>query len=153
MEEILNEIEKNYSKITYLCLEHFKNKKLLSNNIKEFLLNYSNYDRYLNDMANIIYNQYESSIDEVYKEVCNYFNEEYDNKYLYEYRLKRVINQDPKVYLQLDEDIGKNALKKLEDRINLIYQSTYYKKNKEKINKDLFELVNELKLVQKALGR
>ncbi|MFV0561556.1 hypothetical protein [Malaciobacter mytili] len=153
MEEILNEIEKNYSKITYLCLEHFKNKKLLSNNIKEFLLNYSNYDRYLNDMANIIYNQYESNIDEVYKEVCNYFNEEYDNKYLYEYRLKRVINQDPKVYLQLDEDIGKNALKKLEDRINLIYQSTYYKKNKEKINKDLFELVNELKLVQKALGR
>ncbi|RXI37362.1 hypothetical protein CRU99_12015 [Malaciobacter mytili] len=153
MEEILNEIEKNYSKITYLCLEHFKNKKLLSNNIKEFLLNYSNYDRYLNDMANIIYNQYESSIDEVYKEVCNYFNEEYDNKYLYEYRLKRVINQDPKVYLQLDEDIGKNALKKLEDRINLIYQSTYYKKNKEKINKDLFELVNDLKLVQKALGR
>ncbi len=149
MEKILKDIQKNYSQITYICLEHFQNKKLNIN--KEFLLNYSNYDKYLNDIAHIIYNQYESSLDEVYKEVCNYFNEEYDNKYLYEYRLKRLINQEPKLYLQLDRDIAKNALKKLDNRINLIYNSTYYKNNKEKINKDLSELINELNLVKKVL--
>ncbi len=152
MEEILKDIKNNYSNITYLCLEHFKNKKVISNNIKEFLLDYCNYDRYLNDMANTIYNQYESSIDEVYKEVCNYFNEEYDNKYLYEYRLKRVINQELKLYLQMDEDIAKSALKKLEDRIKLIYDSNYYKNNKEKVNKELFKFLEELNLVKKGLG-
>lgn len=157
--DFLSNIKTNNDEVVHFCANHIL-KKLYTNfndtvkeeELKTLFLNYSLYDKYLNDVGQTIYNNYESSIDEVYKILCNTFNESFDNIHLYEYRLKRVLNQDPKKYLQFDdEDIRDNAISRLEKRINEIETSKYYKENMKNLEKDLEKILKDIELVKKAI--
>ncbi|WP_321315619.1 hypothetical protein [Halarcobacter sp.] len=157
----LNDLKDNSDEIVYLCAFHMLNKQfdiesdeLKSLEIINFFIDYNNYDKYLNDYANVIYNKYESSNNEVFESLCNYFNENPDNKYLYKYRLKRVINQDPKKYLTIeDSEMRNNAIFRVEDKIKVIEESEYYKSNLETLDKSkIDDLKKDIVLVKRAVG-
>lgn len=160
LSDFLKEIEEKQMQIVYLCVSHILKKQYNIENdnvdydiLKEFFVNYSNYDRYLNDYANTIYNRYESSNDEIYEAMCNYFNESSDNKYLFEYRLKRVENQDPTKYLSIeDEDMRNAAIYRVEDKIKTIKDSLYYKDNADVANEHIEKLEKKIDLIKKAVG-
>lgn len=156
----LSILHKDEREIVYLCAKHMLEKKhdiqkdeLEENQIKEFFIDYNNYDRYLNDYANIIYKKYESSNDEIYEFLCIYFNENIDNRYLFEYRLKRVINQDPKKYLSIEDfEMRDAAINRLEKRVQIIEESDFFKKNSSLGKKEIDNLKNQINLVKKAVG-
>ncbi|RXJ70250.1 hypothetical protein CRV08_01400 [Halarcobacter ebronensis] len=159
IEEFLNKLQDNCDEIVYLCAKHMINKKF--NNLadvqeielKEFFIDYSNYDTYLNDYASVIYNRYESSKEEIYDSLCKYFNEESDNRFLFEYRLKRVINQDPKKYLFIeDEEMRNAAIYRVESKINIIENSKFYRANEKLAIDEISELKRVIALVKKTVG-
>ena len=158
LKEFLDNIEKKCSKITYLCVVHMFEKKYNIENdsielgiLKDFLINYDNYEKFLNDYANVIYKKFESSTDEIYNEICNFLNENPDNEYLFLYRLKRISNQDPIKYLNIeDEDMRNDAINRVEDKINTIENSTYYKENKELASNKIEKLKKTIEMVKIA---
>lgn len=160
LKEFLSKLERTESKIVHFSATHMLEKlyniqedSLNETQLKEFFIDYNNYDRYLNDYANTIYNQFMSSNDEIYETLCNYFNEDSDNKYLFEYRLKRVINQDPTKYLNIEDIEMRNAaIYRVEDKINIIKESKYYKENPDLANQHIKKLEKSIDMVKKAVG-
>lgn len=158
--EFLENIEKSCSQISYFCSTHMLKKNfdiekesLDIEKLKEFFINYDNYDKFLNDYAGVIYKKFESSIDEVYNEICNYLEENPDNKYLFSHRLKRISNQNPIKYLNIeDEELREAAIYRLENKINTIEESFYYQENKELAYKDIEKLKKSLQMVKTAAG-
>lgn len=155
----LEKIDKKLPKISYLCAFRMLQKVYTLEDeiditvLKEFFIDYNNYEKLLNDYAHIIYKQYESSTEIIYKSLCEYFNEESDNKYLFSYRLNRIINQDPKIYLNFEDIEMRNAaISRVYDKISLIKNSKYYKKNPTLGAKELEELQKSLTLVKRALS-
>lgn len=160
LSDFLSDIEKNQDKIVFLCASHMLKKQYSIENdsceidlLKDFFINYSNYDKYLNDYANTIYNRYESSNDVIYEKMCKYFNEDCDNKYLFDYRLKRVENQDPTKYLNIeDEDMRNAAIYRVEDKLNTIKDSKYFNENKNLAIDKIEKLEKKILLVKKTVG-
>lgn len=160
IKEFLNNIENNCSKIAFFCSIHMLKKNfdiekdsVAKDELKEFFINYDNYDKLLNDYAGVIYKKFESSIDEVFNEICKFLDENPDNKYLFLHRLKRISNQNPIKYLSIeDEDLQKAAISRLENKINTIENSLYYKENKELAFKDIEKLKKSIQMVKTAVG-
>lgn len=159
LDDFINSLKEKCSEISILCAIHMIKKRydieemLEKNELKELLTNYDNYDKLLNDYANVIYNRYESSKDEVYKELCDFYNENSDNKSLFEHRLKRIINQDPTKYLSMeDDDMKKAAILRVEDKIKIIENSFYYQNNKEFSSKEIEKLKKSLEIVKTVVG-
>jgi hypothetical protein len=158
--DFLSTLQKDEKEVIYLCAKHMLKKRydiqeeaLEEHQIKEFFIDYNNYDKYLNDYANIIYKRYESSNDEIYEYLCTYFNENSDNRHLFEYRLKRVINQNPKKYLAIEDFEMRNAaISRLEKRVQIIEESDFFKKNSSLGKKEIDEIKNQINLVKKAVG-
>lgn len=158
--EFLKSIEKSCSQIAYFCSIHMLKKNfdiesesLEKNDLKEFFINYNNYDKFLNDYAGVIYKKFESSIDEIYNEICKFLEENPDNKYLFSHRLKRISNQNPIKYLNIeDEELREAAICRLEDKINTIEESSYYKENKELAFNDIEKLKKSIQMVKTAAG-
>jgi len=150
---------KDQKEVVYLCAKHMLEKKynfqdsdISFEELKSFFINYNNYNKYLNDFVNTIYKKFESSNDEVYKQLCDFFGEQSDNKYLFEFRLKRVKNQDPVKYLSLDDiEMKKSVINKLENRIKIIEESDFYRKNDSSLKDELIEIKNKVMLVKKAI--
>ncbi|WP_419764771.1 MAG: hypothetical protein ACNI28_00020 [Arcobacter sp.] len=160
IQEFLKNIENSCSKIAYFCVIHMFEKEfdiekdsLDKEIIKEFLIDYNNYDKFLNDYAGVIYKKFESSNDEVYNEICKFLDVNPDNKYLFSHRLKRISNQNPMKYLNIeDEDLRKAAISRLEDKINTIESSLYYKENKEVAFKEIEKIKKSIDIVKIATG-
>ncbi|WP_428022905.1 hypothetical protein [Arcobacter sp.] len=160
IKELLENIKAECTTITYFCSIHMLEKNFdiendTSNkeNIKEFFINYENYEKYLNDYAGVIYKKFESSIDNVYNEICLFFGENPDNKYLFSHRIKRVLNQNPMKYLDIEnEDLRDNAIYKIEEKISIIEKSFYYKENKQLAYKELEKLKKSINMVKVAAG-
>ncbi|WP_419769642.1 MAG: hypothetical protein ACNI3C_09940 [Candidatus Marinarcus sp.] len=160
LKEFLERIEDTLPKIVHFSALHMLKKvyniqedSLTPKELKAFFINYNLYQRYLNDYAGVIYNQFESSIDEVYKVMCEYFKENPDNQYLFEYRITRISNQDPTKYLSIpDPEMRNAAIARVEDKIEVIEESTYYKENKKEADIYLNELKQSLSMVKKAVG-
>lgn len=156
LENFLKEIENNCSKITYFCATHMINKKFNDKSenfqkelIKEFFINYENYELFLSDYASVIYNKFNSSKEEVYKELCKFLDENPDNKYLFLFRLKKVSNQNPLNYLNIeDKQTRDNIILKLENKVNTIENSFYYKENYELVGKEVLQLKKSLEIVK-----
>jgi len=157
--EFLNNIEHSCSEISYFCAKHMLNKfydisedDISEDELKDFFANYSIYLKYLNDIAGKIYRQYESSIDEVFYEICTFLNIEADNKYLFEYRVKRLeINEPSRVMRIPDNDIKIQTAKNLQEELSIVLKSKYYKKNEKELSKRIESIKNNLKLLDKAL--
>jgi len=160
IKEFLKNIENSCSKIAYFCVIHMFEKEfdiekdtLDVEKIKEFLINYNNYDKFLNDYAGVIYKKFESSNDEVYNEICEFLSENPDNEYLFAHRLKRISNQNPMKYLNIeDEDLREAAISRLEDKVNTIESSLYYKENKKLAFKEIDKIKKSIEVVKTAIG-
>ncbi|XPV70039.1 MAG: hypothetical protein ACNI25_05565 [Halarcobacter sp.] len=160
LSQFLTNLEKRESKIVHFSAIHMlekvyniKEDSINEDKLKEFFIDYNNYDKYLNDYANVIYNQFMSSNDEIYEALCKYFDEDSDNKYLFEYRLKRLINQDPTKYLSIEDTEMRNAaIYRLEEKIETIKESKYYKQNEQIVNEYIQKLEKSIDLVKKAVG-
>ena len=157
--DFLDEIKKNCSEITHLCIEHTF-KKIYTNihndtddkkNLLDIIENYPLLLKYLNDYAGVIYRKYNSSTQEIYMELCNYFNLEVDNKYTLEQVITKLQKQTPSLLMSLvDEDIKIKTIKNFEEKLENIKNSTYYKKNKIKLESIVNKLENNIKLVKRA---
>ncbi|MFA9374637.1 MAG: hypothetical protein ACERKK_10820 [Poseidonibacter sp.] len=160
LSEFLEDIKQNENEVVYYCCNHLLSKKynvaddaLEEDVLKELFVNYDNFTKSLNDSAGIIYKKYEAELNDVYKTICNKFNENYDNKYLFDYRLARVANQEPRQFLDIeDEDTQETVIQKFEDKINDILESKYYNDNKEKLSSDLIIPQKTLELIKSAAG-
>lgn len=156
----LEEIKNNQEEVVYYCCNHILSKKfnlnedsLENKDLKELFVNYDNFTKALNDSAGVIYRKYEAELDNIYKSVCKMFDEEYDNAYLYNYRLARVINQEPRQFLDIeDKDTQQTVIQKFEDKINAILTSKYYKDNEDKLSQNLIIPQRTLELIKSAAG-
>ena len=156
----LEEIKKNQEEVVYYCCNHVLSKKYNINEdsvdndvLKDLFVNYDNFTKSLNDSAGIIYKKYESELNDVYKTICNSFNEDFDNAYLYNYRLARVVNQEPRQFLDIeDRDTQETVIQKFEDKINAILESKYYKENEDKLSQNLIIPQKTLELIKSAAG-
>ena len=156
----LEEIKKNQEEVVYYCCNHVLSKKYNINEdsvdndvLKDLFVNYDNFTKSLNDSAGIIYKKYESELNDVYKTICKAFNEDDDNAYLYNYRLARIVNQEPRQFLDIeDKDTQETVIQKFEDKINAILESKYYKENEDKLSQNLIIPQKTLELVKSAAG-
>ncbi|MGE4384175.1 MAG: hypothetical protein AB7D41_13350 [Arcobacter sp.] len=156
----LENIKKNQDEVVYYCCNHILSKKFDVNKdsledsvLRELFVDYDNFTKALNDSAGIIYKKYEAELDDVYKVICKIFNEDFDNAYLFNYRLTRVKNQEPKQFLNIeDKDTQETVIQKFEDKINAILESKYYKENKEKLAESLIIPQRTLELIKSAAG-
>lgn len=137
-------------------------KKLYNNNLNiliskeeffEVIKNYSLFFKYLNDYVGTIYRKYNSSIEEVYTELCQYYNLDLDNEYRFEHILRKLEKQTPQMIMSLvDEDIQKNTIENFEEKLLSIKNSMYYLKNKEKLEPKIDALEQNIILVKKAIN-
>lgn len=160
LSDFLEDIKKNQDEVVYYCCNHVLSKKYnidedsIDNEIlKDLFVNYDNFTKALNDSAGIIYKKYEAELNDVYKTVCTLFNEDFDNAYLFNYRLARVANQEPRQFLDIeDKDTQETVIQKFEDKINIILESKYYKNHEDKLSKDLVIPQRTLELIKSAAG-
>ncbi len=79
--------------------------------------------------------------------------EDFDNVYLFDYRLARVVNQEPKQFLDIeDKDTQQTVIQKFEDKINVILESKYYKENKDRLSQNLIIPQKTLELIKSVAG-
>ena len=157
---LLVHIKKKQEEVVYYCCNHVLSKKYNINEdsvdsdvLKNLFVNYDNFTKALNDSAGIIYKRYEAELNDVYKTICNSFNEDFDNAYLYNYRLARVVNQEPRQFLDIeDRDTQETVIQKFEDKINAILESKYYKENEDKLSQNLIIPQKTLELIKSAAG-
>ena len=92
-------------------------------------------------------------MDNVYKIICKVFNEEFDNAYVFNYRMARIVNQEPRQFLDIeDKDTQETVIQKFEDKINAVLESKYYKENKVKLSQNLIIPQKTLELIKSAAG-
>ena len=156
LSEFLENIKSNQEEVVYYCCNHLLSKKYnitedsVDNQVlKELFVNYDNFTKALNDSAGIIYKKYDAELDDVYEALCKTFNEDSDNVYLFNYRLARVQNQEPRQFLDIeDKDTQETVIQKFEDKINAILESNYYKKNEDKLSQNLIIPQKTLELIK-----
>jgi hypothetical protein len=156
--EFLNNLKANEPEVVHYCCNHLLAKKfdvqndsLTQDEIKELLLDYTNFNKYLNDSAGVIYRKYEAEMSDVYKAICKTFNEDFDNKSLFDFRFARVINQEPKQFLDIeDKDTQETVIEKFEDKINIILDSGYYKSNETILSKEMILPQRTLEVIKSA---
>ena len=156
----LEDIKRNQEEVVYYCCNHILSKKFdISNDsaesevLKDLFVNYDNFTKALNDSAGIIYKKYETELDNVYKIICKVFNEEFDNAYVFNYRMARIVNQEPRQFLDIeDKDTQKTVIQKFEDKINAVLESKYYKENEVKLSQNLIIPQKTLELIKSAAG-
>jgi len=158
LSNFLEDIKKNEEEVVYYCCNHLLSKKFDVENdsvnndeLKELFVNYSNFSKLLNDSAGIIYKKYEADLNDVYKTICTKFNENFDNKYLFDFRLARIVNQEPAQFLDIeDKDTQETVIQKFEDKINTILESKYYNDNKNILSPELILPQRTLELIKSA---
>lgn len=160
LSEFLTDIKENEKEVVYYCCKHLLSKKfdvesdsLEDEALKEMFVDYDKFTIALNDSAGIIYRKYEAELNDVYKDICTKFGEDFDNKSLFTYRLARVSNQEAKQFLDIeDKDTQETVVQKFEDKINEILESKYYKENEEELSKELIIPQKTLELIKSAAG-
>jgi uncharacterized coiled-coil DUF342 family protein len=156
--KFLEDIEKNCSEISYLCVKHMLDKiykddiDISQDEIIELFSNYKKYHLYLNDYAGVIYSKYASSVNNIYIEICEYLNIDIDNKYTLEHTIIKLEKQTPSLLLGLtDEDIQKQTIIHFDEKIEAIEGSTHYNKNIEEFQDRVDKLKSNISLVKNAL--
>ncbi len=158
--KFLEDIKKNQEEVVFYCCNHLLSKKFDVENdsidedtLKELFVDYDNFTKALNDSTGIIYRKYEAELDDVYKTLCELLNEDFDNKYLFNHRLARVQNQEPRQFLDIeDKDTQETVIQKFEDKINIILNSKYYKNNENRLSNEMIIPQKTLELIKSAAG-
>ncbi len=161
LNDLLNEIKENCTEISYLSMIHLYKKMYEINDhtevdkeeFLEIIKNYSLFFRYLNDYAGTIYRKYNSSIEEIYIELCSYYKLDLDNEYRFEHILRKLEKQTPQLLMSLvDEDIQRQTIENFEDKLLSIKNSDYYKNNYTNLVNKIEKLEKNITLVKKALN-
>jgi len=158
--EFLANVKETEKEVVYYCCNHMLSKKfdvendsLTQEQIKELFLDYNTFNKLLSDSAGTIYRKYEAELNDVYEAICKKFDEEADNKSLFDFRLARVSNQEPRQFLDIeDKDTQETVIQKFEDKINIILDSKYYNSNKDKLSNELVIPQKTLELIKSAAG-
>ena len=156
--EFLSNLKTSEPEVVFYCCNHLLSKKfdvesdsLTQDERKESWCLWQNLRKYLNDSAGAIYRKYEAELSDVYKAICKVFDEDFDNKSLFDFRFARVINQEPKQFLDIeDKDTQETVIQKFEDKINIILESKYYNDNKDTLSKELILPQRTLELIKSA---
>ena len=153
------EIENNCSQIAHLSIIHIC-EKLYSDGGKhlidrktfyELISNYSYFFRYLNDFAGTIYKKHNSSVEDIYKEIINFYQLELDNEYRFAHILRKLEKQTPQLLMSLqDEDIQKQTIDNFEEKLDSIKRSQYFKDNHSTLFVKIEKLEKNITLVKKA---
>jgi len=161
LNDLLDEIKENCTEIAYLSMVHLYGKlyeinedtQISKEDFLEVIKNYSLFFRYLNDYAGTIYKKYNSSVESIYIELCNYYKLDLDNEYRFEHILKKLEKQTPQLLMSLsDSDIQKQTIENFEEKLLNIKQSNYYNQNQEKLMLKIEKLDKNISLVKKALN-
>lgn len=161
LNDLLDEIKENCAEITYLSMVHLYKKlyevndetMIYKEDFLETIKNYSLFFRYLNDYAGTIYKKYNSSVENIYVELCNYYNLDLDNEYRFEHILKKLEKQTPQLLMSLsDSDIQRQTIENFEEKLSSIKNSSYYTSNREKLFSRIEKLEKNISLVKKALN-
>ena len=108
LNDLLDEIKENCTEIAYLSMVHLYGKlyainedtQISKEDFLEVIKNYSLFFRYLNDYAGTIYKKYNSSVENIYIELCNYYKLDLDNEYRFEHILKKLEKQTPQLLMK-----------------------------------------------------
>lgn len=153
------EIKSNCSDILYLCIIHIFEKKYKEQQqidhkeLIDFLSNYQNFNRFLNDYAGTIYNRYGSHVNILYVELCNYLNIEVDNQYTLEHYIMKLEKQTPQLLLGLtDEEIQLQTIEHFDEKLINIRNSKHFLDNSNKFEQRVQTLEQNIALVKNALG-
>jgi hypothetical protein len=158
--DFLDEINNNCSHIVFLSVKHILNK--IYDNIenqevqnKEELLkivkNYSFVLRYLNDFAGIIYRKYDTSVEAIYLELCDFYNFNSDNEYIYEHTINKLKKQTPVLFMSLtDEDIKIKTIENFCEKLDKIKISQYYLSNIKQLQVEVQDLQKNIDFVKMA---
>jgi hypothetical protein len=158
---LLNEIQRNCSEIAYLSVLHIFQKlynlnesvEISNDDFCEIIKNYSLFFRYLNDYTGTIYKKYNSSIEIIYTELCNYYKLDLDNEYRFEHILKKLEKQTPQLLMSLsDSDIQQQTINNFNEKLLSIKNSQYYKNNQINLIEKIEKLEKNIALVKKALN-
>lgn len=158
--DFLDSVKNTKDEAIYYCCQHILSKKYDVKNdsideakLKEIFVDYENFTKLLNDTAGVIYRKYEVELNDIYKAICDMFNEDFDNEYLFNYRLIRVKNQEAKQFLEIeDKDTQETVIQKFEDKINIILTSKYYKNNEDKLSNEMVIPQKTLELIKSAVS-
>lgn len=159
--DLLIEIKDNCSEIAYLSMVHLYEKLYEINEetlidkdeFLEIIKNYSMFFRYLNDYAGTIYKKYNSSIEIIYTELCNFYQLDLDNEYRFEHIIRKLEKQTPQLLMSLsDSDIQKQTVENFEEKLYTIKNSDYYNNNIDKLFPKVNKLEQNITLVKKALN-
>lgn len=158
--DFLNDINKNCSEIAYLCAVHILEKlydietdEIDNAKIIELFEEYSNYTRYLNDYAGTIYRKYQSSIDEVYIELCEYLKIDSHSQYMFEFAISKIEKYSPASLMQIEDDELKIlTIEKLEEKLQKALESRYYQENKDILTPRVDKITSNFALVKRALN-
>lgn len=157
--DLLEDIEKNCSQISYLSTDHIL-KKIYDyeqddptiEELHALLENYDTYVRYLNDFAGPIYRRYQSSVEEIYDEICSHLGLEMDNETIFEMAMQKVERQDAARIMQIEDDEFKLlTVEKFEQRLQDIMQLKYFMANQERLLPRIQNMQKEFALVRKVL--
>lgn len=159
IKNFLEDIKTNCKEVSYLCAEHIfeklydiENDTITEDEIIDIFANYSNFQRYLNDYAGVIYRRHMSSVEEVYEEICNYLNLDDNNQYMFEFDLEKLEKQTPAKLMQIeDDDLKYLTIEKQESKLEKLLTSTFYQSNTQKYKERIDKIDSNFKLVKKAL--
>lgn len=158
--QFLENIQTNCSQITHLCVEHIfqklyedlnetiNEKNIFINQVK----NYPQLMRYLNDYAGTIYRKHNSSIDQVYTELADFYGFTLDNEYTIEHTIKKLEKQSPALIMSLtDDDIQIQTIENFEEKLLNITSCNFYKNNTDKFEEKISKLQKNIDLVKRTL--
>ena len=160
LNKFLEQIKPKCSEISYLSAHHIL-KKLYNidtdvptqDELNQYFENYTTYIRYLNDYAGPIYRRYNSSTEEIYKELCDVLDLSMDNKYIFDMALSKVEKQTASRIMQIeDDDFKVMTLEKFEGRLQDITNMEYYQENMATLEDRIKEAQSQFNLVRKALN-
>jgi len=158
--EFLDEIGDNCSYIVFMSVRHILNKVYddienaevqNKDELISIIEDYSFVLRYLNDFAGTIYRKYDTTIDAIYLELCDFYNLSTDNKYTYEHIVKKLQKQTPVLLMSLaDEDIKIQTIENFCEKLDEIKSSKYYLANIDTLSPSINELQKNIDFVKMA---
>lgn len=158
--EFLNQIkELTDEDVVSLAISHMLSKNFDENTeverekFIEFVSDYINYTKYLNDYMGVICKKYSTEMDEIYKFTCEILEIEWDNKTLFDFRLNRILINTPERVLSIkNDDLLEINLEHLEEELEVLLDSKYFAQNGDSFSKEI-ELANKnIKTIKETIN-
>lgn len=146
--------------VVILSVSHMLGKKFdkdtryLQSDFVDFLSDYTNYTKYLNDFMSVVCKQYNTDTDSIYEFVCDVLDVESDNKSLFDFRLKRLLFNTPQRVLSIvNDDIKEHNLEHMEEEFNILIASRYYLSNKLDYQSEISNIIQNIEIIKQNINQ